>query len=68
MVYDIVTYLAVTCDSETSVAEDDQVTLIKGLQETVSLYFKVRGVKFIICTENIAEFRMVPLHHSIQFF
>ena len=47
---DIVTFIAVKCNDNTSVAAAEGVTQIKGLQTTATFYLKVRGVNFITCT------------------
>ena len=44
---DIVTYLIVKCNDETSVAAAERVTHKKGMQATVTFILKVRGVNFI---------------------
>ena len=46
---DLVTYIIVTCNGDTSVSAADHVTHRKGLQETVIFYLKVRGVNVITC-------------------
>ena len=45
--HNIVVYLVVTCNDETSVAADEYMTHIKGLQETVTFISKFRGVHII---------------------
>ena len=47
---DIVTFITVKCNGNTSVAAAEGVTQIKGLQTTATFYLKVRGVNFITCT------------------
>ena len=46
----IITYLIVTYDDETSVAESERATHQKGLQATVTFILKVRRVNVIAST------------------
>ena len=46
-VYDLVTYIVVTCNDETSLAAAESVMHRKFLQATVTFVLKVRGVKII---------------------
>ena len=54
---DIVTYLIVTCDVETSVSPAESMTHQKGLQATVLFLLEVRGVNFIRSTLKTAKLR-----------
>ena len=59
---DLVTSLIVTCNYETYIAASESVTHRKGLQSTVILPLKFKGVKVITCTLNIAK---IPLQQVL---
>ena len=47
---DLVTYLVLMCDGETTVRESQRVTHQKDLHATVAFVLEVRGVKFLMST------------------
>ena len=55
-VYDLVTYLIMTCDDKTSVSAAEGMTIRKCLQAAISFIYKVRGVNVIMITFKIAKF------------
>ena len=52
---DLVMYIIMMCNDETAIATAERVTLIKGLQSTITFSLKVRGVNVIACTLKLRD-------------